>query len=80
MRQEGVVVLEDWFRWAEEWSMVLRMFGGVGMNSAVLEIGCGLGRIAFPLRYVLLKGWYEGFEICRDQGASEFSLYLGKRV
>ena len=23
MAQEGIVVLEDWFRWAEEWSMIL---------------------------------------------------------
>src|SRR5688572_14843065 len=67
MSQEGIVVLEDWFRWAEEWSMILRIFGRVSMSSTVLEIGCGLGRIAFPLRYVLLKGGYEGFEICREK-------------
>jgi SAM-dependent methyltransferase len=67
MGQEGVVVLEDWFRWAEEWSMLLRIYGGITMDSAVLEIGCGLGRIAFPLRYLLLNGSYDGFEICRGK-------------
>jgi SAM-dependent methyltransferase len=69
MRQEGVTVLEEWFRWAEEWSMLLRVYGRVTMTSKVLEIGCGLGRIAFPLRFILAKGAYEGFEICYDKVA-----------
>ncbi len=67
MRSEGISVLEEWFRWGEEWSMVLRIFGGITQSSAVLEIGCGLGRIAFPLRYILRKGSYDGFEICREK-------------
>lgn len=68
MRQEGIDVLEEWFRWGEEWSMLLRIYGGIMRNSAVLEIGCGLGRIAFPLRYVLsADGSYEGFDICHDK-------------
>ena len=49
MRQEGVEVLEDWFAWASEWSMLLRVYGGMSSTSSVLEIGCGLGRIAFAL-------------------------------
>lgn len=65
MRTEGIEVLEEWFRWAEEWSMLLRVYGGITPRSAVLEIGCGLGRIAFPLRYILSsEGSYDGFEIC----------------
>jgi SAM-dependent methyltransferase len=68
MRSEGIDVLEDWFRWAEEWSMLLRVYGGIASESSVLEIGCGLGRIAFPLRYILsAAGSYEGFEICRPK-------------
>ena len=40
----------------------------MGRGSAVLEIGCGLGRIAFPLRYVLEgSGSYDGFEIVREK-------------
>jgi SAM-dependent methyltransferase len=67
-RTEGIPVIEEWFRWAEEWSVVLRMLGGLGSRSSVLEIGCGLGRIAFPLRYVLgPEGRYEGFEIAREK-------------
>lgn len=68
MRQEGLQVLEEWFRWAEEWSMLLRVYGDLGRDSKVMEIGCGLGRIAFALRYILSgSGSYDGFEICREK-------------
>ena len=64
MRDEGIDVLEEWFRWAEEWSMLLRVYGAIARDGAVLEIGCGLGRIAFPLRYILRdEGSYTGFDI-----------------
>jgi SAM-dependent methyltransferase len=66
MLREGIDTLEEWFRWAEEWSMILRIFGGITPKSAVLEIGCGLGRIAFPLRYILsAEGSYNGFDVCK---------------
>lgn len=65
MRTEGINVLEEWFRWAEEWSMFLRVFGGLRRRSEVLEIGCGLGRIAFSLRFLLREGSYEGFDISK---------------
>jgi SAM-dependent methyltransferase len=64
MITEGISTMEEWFRWAEEWSMVLKCYGGMRKSSAVLEVGCGLGRIAFPLRYQLLTGTYDGFDIC----------------
>jgi len=68
MRHEGIDVLEEWFRWGEEWSMLLRVYGGIAKHSAVLEIGCGLGRTAFPLRYLLSsEGSYDGFDICHDK-------------
>ena len=67
MRQEGITVLEDWFRWAEEWSMLLRAYGRLRHASDVLEIGCGLGRIAFAIRYLLTHGQYTGFEIVRSK-------------
>jgi SAM-dependent methyltransferase len=63
MRDEGITVLEEWFRWAEEWSVFLRVYGRATAESAVVEIGCGTGRIAFPLRYVLSRGTYDGFDI-----------------
>jgi SAM-dependent methyltransferase len=67
MAFEGIDVLEEWFRWGEEWSVLLRALGGLEASSSVLEIGCGLGRIAFPLRYVVTNGSYEGFEIVRQK-------------
>jgi SAM-dependent methyltransferase len=68
MRQEGIDVLEEWFRWGEEWSMLLRVYGAIARDSRVMEIGCGLGRVAFPLRYVIgSEGRYEGFEIARHK-------------
>ena len=64
MQTEGITVLEEWLRWGEEWSVLLRVFGHLKIDACVMEIGCGLGRIAFPLRYVLSKrGRYTGFEI-----------------
>lgn len=66
MAEEGIPVLEEWFRWGEEWSMVLRIYGKLGRGSRIFEIGCGQGRIAFPLRYILSKdGRYIGFDIDR---------------
>lgn len=66
MRAEGIEVMEEWFRWAEEWSVLLRVYGRITARSDVLEIGCGAGRIAFPLRYVLTEGSYDGFDIRRE--------------
>lgn len=63
MALEGIDVIEEWFRWGEEWAVLLRAYAGAGRDSAVLEIGCGLGRIAFALRYFLDRGSYDGFEI-----------------
>lgn len=64
MRREQIDVLEEWFRWADEWSVLLRIYGQTRASSNVLEIGCGLGRTAFPLRFVLTVGTYDGFDIC----------------
>lgn len=65
MREEGIAILEEWFRWGEEWSNLLRAHGALTSSSDVLEIGCGLGRIAFAIRYLLRNGRYTGFEIVR---------------
>ena len=39
-----------------QWSMLLRIYGGITTRSDVLEIGCGRGRIAFGLRHMLSEG------------------------
>src|SRR5262249_23674748 len=63
MSEQTSPILEEWFRWAEEWSVLLRVYAGLGSTSSVLDIGCGLGRIAFPLRYVLNGAPYLGFDV-----------------
>ena len=68
MRTEGITVLEEWFRWGEEWSMLLRAYGKLGSADEILEIGCGLGRIAFSLRYLVSEaGRYTGFDITAEK-------------
>lgn len=68
MAEEGIPNIEEWFRWAEEWSMLLRLLGNLKPTSNVLEIGCGLGRIAFPLRFILdNRGTYVGFDLNVDR-------------
>lgn len=65
---EGISALEEWFRWAEEWSLLLRLFGDLKPHENTLEIGCGYGRIAFPLRFILdSNGRYFGFDISREK-------------
>ncbi len=78
MRTEGTDVIETWFREAEEWSVVLRVFTGVGATSDVLEIGCGLGRVAFPLRLVLRDGTYSGFDSSRQKIAFVSGAYRAR--
>ncbi len=68
LKLEGVLVMEEWFAWANEWSWFLRDYGALETTSKVLEIGCGLGRIALPLRILLNPpGSYDGFEIVKQK-------------
>jgi SAM-dependent methyltransferase len=67
MSTEGITVLEEWYRWGEEWAVLLRALAGLRRETAILEIGCGLGRIAFALRYLVDQGSYHGFEIVRPK-------------
>lgn len=39
--------------------------GGLRTSNKVLEIGCGIGRIAIPLTQYLQEGSYEGFDVVR---------------
>ena len=78
MAAEGIEVLEEWFRWGEEWSMLLRVYGKLGASSRVLEIGCGQGRVAFALRYVNRGGTYIGFDI-EDRFVVGYGLDRGER-
>jgi len=45
--------------------LVVRL--GLRPEHRVLDVGCGIGRMAYPLAYFLsAKGSYEGFDIMRD--------------
>jgi hypothetical protein len=46
MRQEGIDVLEEWFRWGEEWSMLVRVCGMAPVNR---------GHRASPEKSVILQ-------------------------
>jgi hypothetical protein len=47
-------------------SMKIVPLSGSGRDSPVLEIGCGLGRLAYPLRWMLTdRGRYEGFDVVK---------------
>lgn len=42
-------------------------YGGLQANHHVLDIGCGIGRIAIPLtKYLHQEGSYEGFDIVKE--------------
>ena len=47
--------------------VLLRAFGGMRRTSDVFELGCGLGHLAFALRYFLRGGTYHGLEIVCDK-------------
>jgi SAM-dependent methyltransferase len=75
IRGEAVPVVEEWFRWGEEWSLLLRAFAALRSSDRVLEIGCGAGRIAFALRYYLEAGEYHGFDPMPDKIAFASGAY-----
>ena len=40
--------------------------GGLRPDAAVLEVGCGCGRMAVPLSRYIKSGSYEGFDVDRE--------------
>lgn len=45
---------------------LLKAYGGLDKNHAVLDIGCGIGRAAVPLtQYLSKEGKYEGFDVVK---------------
>ena len=56
----------DYYRTGEEIVATLKEIGGLNTASRVLDIGCGLGRVAFPLaRELGPDGSYDGFDAAR---------------
>ena len=60
----------DFDRLGQEFCHLFIMLGGLGPDDAVLDIGCGPGRMAVPLtRYLSPRGTYEGFDIVAEEVA-----------
>lgn len=51
-----------------EFAGYLTRFAGFTPSSSVLDVGCGVGRMARPLTGMILRpaGWYEGFDVAPD--------------
>ncbi len=49
----------------QEFLAYFRELGGLRPEHAVLDVGCGVGRMAVPLTQFLTQGKYEGFDIVR---------------
>lgn len=72
----------------EELAGLLREHGGVTRNSRVLDIGCGVGRVALPLTRTLgPEGQYDGFDIiprairwCRRNISSRYPNFRFRRI
>ncbi|HSL18090.1 MAG TPA: class I SAM-dependent methyltransferase [Methylomirabilota bacterium] len=45
---------------------LLRSIGGLKPDDSVLDVGCGLGRVAIPLQRAIDGGSYDGFDIVRE--------------
>lgn len=67
MLEEADEVLEDWFAGGAEQATLLRLLANVTASSDVVEIGCGLGRLAFALRRNIDTGSYLGFDVAKHK-------------
>lgn len=72
-RRMGSVGAGDFEAVGEMLAAQLRDLGGLRSDAAVLDVGCGVGRVAVPLASYLTSGTYDGFDIspkmiawCRD--------------
>lgn len=54
----------DFKKTGEEFLRYFIEFGGLKPNARILDVGCGIGRMAVPLtKYLDASGSYEGFDI-----------------
>lgn len=57
----------DYVKQGEKFLGYFRELGGLQPNHAVLDVGCGIGRMAVPLtRFLNEKGTYDGFDIVKS--------------
>lgn len=67
MLAEADEVLEDWFAGGAEQATLARTLAEVRASSTVLEIGCGLGRMAFAFRRLIITGRYIGVDVVEEK-------------
>jgi len=57
----------DYVKQGEKFLGYFQELGGLQPNHAVLDVGCGIGRMAVPLtRFLSKKGSYDGFDIVKS--------------
>ena len=56
----------DFIQEGEDLVRLLRSIGGLRPDDRVLDLGCGLGRVAIPLQRLLADSSYDGLDIVAD--------------
>lgn len=60
----GYVLSGGFKKHGEDFAQLLVEYGGLRPDSVLLEVGCGIGRIAVPVvKRLNERGWYEGLDI-----------------
>lgn len=72
----------DFERQGKEWIEFFKQYANLNEKSKVLDIGCGIGRIAIPMTDLLKQGEYNGFDAvkqgidwCATKIAARFSNF-----
>ncbi|MBK7028526.1 MAG: class I SAM-dependent methyltransferase [Bacteroidales bacterium] len=57
----------DYVRQGQKFLDYFKTYGGLKPEHHVLDVGCGIGRMAYPMtRYLTEQGSYDGFDIVKD--------------
>jgi SAM-dependent methyltransferase len=68
-RRDSIFVggMDDFIAVGDEFVCLFREVGGLQPDECVLDVGCGIGRMALPLtKYLNAQSRYEGFDIVKE--------------
>jgi len=66
-RSKSFIYGFDFKRVGEEYARLLVEIGGLKQNDRILDVGCGIGRVAIPLtKHLTGEGEYWGFDIIQE--------------